>query len=183
MEYFYIDESSYYLSNFNVFIKPDYSLFKFFYDGRIVKETGFLHVYLTFYRVFRTQKKAVRIISKLKRRESCKIAFWELGFLTSPSLYTLDVTLYCRFKCELVQGRDVHQCEPRGRNNFRTEQYRTAMFEHLSSQMGVKLINKLPGDLKRIIESKKFKYRLRHSLLSKAFYSVDDLTMDRWDEN
>uniref|UniRef100_A0A1B6HTM5 Uncharacterized protein n=1 Tax=Homalodisca liturata TaxID=320908 RepID=A0A1B6HTM5_9HEMI len=136
-----------------------------------------------FDRVFRTQKKAVRIISKLKPRESCKIAFRELGFLTLPSLYILDVTLYCQFKCELVQGREVHQYETRGRNNFRTEQHRTAMFEHLPSQMGVKLINKLPGDLKRINEPKQFKSRLRHFLLSKAFYSVDEFTMGRWDEN
>ncbi|KAG8258048.1 hypothetical protein J6590_036787 [Homalodisca vitripennis] len=98
----------------------------------------------------------------------------ELGFLTLLSLYILDVTMYCRFKCELVQGRDVHQFETRGRNNFRTKQHRTSMFEHLPSQMGVKLINTLPGDLKRINELQQFKSRLRHFLLSKAFYSVAD---------
>ncbi|KAG8312642.1 hypothetical protein J6590_018282 [Homalodisca vitripennis] len=66
---------------------------------------------------------------------SCKIASGELGFLSSPIFYNLDVTLHCRFKCELVQGRDVHQYKTRGRNNFRTEQHGTTMFEHLPGEV------------------------------------------------
>ncbi|KAG8297755.1 hypothetical protein J6590_028588 [Homalodisca vitripennis] len=54
----------------------------------------------------------------LQNSESCDIGFRELGFLTLPSLYIPDVTLYCQLKFELFQGRDVHQYETRGRNNF-----------------------------------------------------------------
>ncbi|KAG8335335.1 hypothetical protein J6590_070573 [Homalodisca vitripennis] len=62
-----------------------------------------------FDRAFRAQKKA------------CEITLGELVLLTLPSLYILDVTL------------DVHQYETRGTDNFRTEQHRTTMFEHLPS--------------------------------------------------
>ncbi|KAG8258908.1 hypothetical protein J6590_021703 [Homalodisca vitripennis] len=79
--------------------------------------------------VFRSQKKAVRIISKLKSRNSCRDAFRELGLLTLPCLYILDVAVFCRFKCEFVRGRDVYQYGTRGRDNLRLHPHRTAAFK------------------------------------------------------
>ncbi|KAG8327823.1 hypothetical protein J6590_009624, partial [Homalodisca vitripennis] len=137
-----------------------------------------------FERFFGSQKKAVRLLSKLNPRESCKYAFRELGLLTLPCLYILEVALYCRFKCELVRGRDVHQYGTRGRNNFRVEQHRTAAFEHLPSQVGVGVgvVNRLPEGIKQLNETKKFKTQLKHFLMSKAFYSTDEFMMGHWDE-
>ncbi|KAG8262511.1 hypothetical protein J6590_052155 [Homalodisca vitripennis] len=128
------------------------------------------------------QKKAVRIISKLNPRKSYTDAFREFGLLTLPCLYIVEVALYCRLKCELVRGRDVHQYDTRGRDNFGVEQHRTAAFEHLPSQVGVGLINRLPEDIKQLNETKKFETRLKHFLMSKVFYSIDELMMGRWDE-
>lgn len=114
-------------------------------------------------------------------RESCKNAFRELGLLTLPCLYVLEVALYCRFKCDLVQGRDVHQYGTRGRDNFRINQHRTAAFQNLPSQVGVKIINRLPEDITKLICPNKFKARLKHLLVEKAFYSVDEFMMSRWE--
>lgn len=134
-----------------------------------------------FERVFRSQKRAVRIISKMNFRESCKHTFRELGLLTLPCLYILEVVLYCKFSCDLIQGRDVHQYGTKGRDNFRNHQHRTSAFECLPSEVGVKLINRLPKEIKQINDPKKFKARLRNLLVSKVFYSVDEF-MSRWDE-
>ncbi|KAG8327767.1 hypothetical protein J6590_012815 [Homalodisca vitripennis] len=47
-------------------------------------------------RVFRLQKKSIRIISRLHFVESYRGAFRELGLLTLPSLYILEVTVFSR---------------------------------------------------------------------------------------
>ena len=93
----------------------------------------------------------------------------------------LETVLYCRFKCELVQGRDVHRYETRGRENYRTDRHRTVTFEHLPAQVGVRLLNKLPEEIKTVEIQKKFKARLQSLLACKAFYSIDEFMDSRWD--
>ncbi|KAG8289024.1 hypothetical protein J6590_007780 [Homalodisca vitripennis] len=110
-------------------------------------------------------------------------SFRELGLLTLPCLYILEVALYCRLKCQLVQGRDVHHYETRGRDNFRTEQHRTTAFGHLPSQVVVTIVNRLPEEIKHLDDPKTFKSRLKRLLVLKAFYSVEEFMMGRWDEN
>jgi len=96
-------------------------------------------------RVFRLQNMVVRIIAKLEYRESCRNSFRELSLLTLASLYILEVRIYCRSKIMLVWGSDIHEYKTRGRDNCRINQHRTAKFETLPSQMGIKLINELPN--------------------------------------
>uniref|UniRef100_A0A1B6HBP3 Uncharacterized protein n=1 Tax=Homalodisca liturata TaxID=320908 RepID=A0A1B6HBP3_9HEMI len=157
---------------------------------------GLIHPYLSydlilwgscyknmFQRVFRSQKNAVRILLKLNPRESCKDAFRSLGLLTFPCLFILEVILYCRLKCELERGRDVHQYGTRGRDNFRLDQHRTMAYGRLPSQVDVRLINRLSEGIKNLNDPNQFKARLKHFLVSKAFYSVDEFIMGRWYEN
>ncbi|KAG8256531.1 hypothetical protein J6590_066341 [Homalodisca vitripennis] len=111
----------------------------------------------------------------------CGMKNYTLGIiqLTLPSLDILDVVLYCQFKCVSLRGIDVHQYGTRGRDNFRMAQHRTTVFELLPSQVGVRLINRLPEEIKRVNNHKQFKSRLKHFLVSKAFYSVDEFAMGR----
>ncbi|KAG8320978.1 hypothetical protein J6590_055810 [Homalodisca vitripennis] len=57
--------------------------------------------------------------------------------------------------------------------DFRIVHHRTTAFEHLPSQVGVKLINKLLEGIKHFSDSKQVKSRLEHLLVSTAFYSVE----------
>ncbi|KAG8320369.1 hypothetical protein J6590_070655 [Homalodisca vitripennis] len=98
-------------------------------------------------------------LRKKKKKWKCEIAFEEIGLSILPSLYILDVTLYCRFKWEVVQVSRVHKYKTRGRDNFRTEKRKTIILGHLPSQIGVKIINKILRDLQRINEPKQFKSR------------------------
>ncbi|KAG8272042.1 hypothetical protein J6590_050947 [Homalodisca vitripennis] len=83
--------------------------------------------------------------------------------------------------CALISGRDVHQYETRGRDNLRTHQRRLTS-QHIPQQVGVRLINKLPEDIKNSNNLNQFKTRLRRLLVSKAFYSIDEFMTSRWDD-
>ncbi|KAG8300224.1 hypothetical protein J6590_094729 [Homalodisca vitripennis] len=72
------------------------------------------------------QKKAIRIIGKLNYRESCRESFRELKLLTLPCLYIYDVII--------VRGEDIHRYETRGRDNYRAQQHRLTLTQHLPQQ-------------------------------------------------
>ena len=133
-----------------------------------------------FLRVFRLQKKAVRILSKLNYRESCREAFRELGLLTLPCIYILEVISYCKSRCTLEQGNQFHNYETRGRDFYRLQRHRTSAFANLPKQVGVRLINGLPEVLKHIQNLNQLKARIKHLLVSHAFYSVDEFLICRW---
>lgn len=134
-----------------------------------------------FLRIFRLQKKAVRIISKLKCRESCKQAFVELRLLTLPCLYILETTLQCMTKCHLTRGSDIHTYGTRGKDKYRTGQHRTAIYERLPSQAGASFINSLPDSMKNVPGPKALKARLKSFLIQKAFYSVEEFLQYNWE--
>ncbi|KAG8250740.1 hypothetical protein J6590_108611 [Homalodisca vitripennis] len=127
-----------------------------------------------FQRCFVLQKKAIRIISKIGMRESCREHFKSLDLLTLPSLYMYETVLYCRYKCEVTRGRDIHDYNTRGRDALRPAQHRLRAFEALPSEVGAKLINKLPLDLQAENGQPLFKRKLRNLLVQGAFYSVGE---------
>lgn len=57
---------------------------------------------------FILQKWTVRVISCLKSRESCRETFRELGVLTLPCIFILEIAAFCKFKTITSSGRDVH---------------------------------------------------------------------------
>ena len=128
----------------------------------------------SFQRIFRLQKKAIRVILNLKQRESCRDGFQDLNILPFPCVYIFETILFCRYKCDLIRGRDVHEHNTRGRDNPRIAQHRLTMYENLPSQAGVRLMQYLPGNVTSGSSASSFKSRLRLHLLSNAFYSVEE---------
>ena len=135
----------------------------------------------TYLRVFKLKKKAIRIIANMGFRESCRPAFKKLQLLTLPSLYILETVLFCMSKCALTRGRDIHEYETRGRDDYRTGRHRTVVYEHLPSQAGVRYINRLPDSIKNEQTPKALKTRLKRFLASKAFYNVDESLNQSWE--
>lgn len=127
-----------------------------------------------FQRLFVLQKKAIRIIKKLKPRESCKTAFNQLKILTLPSLFILKTILYFRFKCKLQDERHFHDYNTRFSHIPRSQQHRLKLFEHLPIQGGRRLFKVLPNYIKIENSQRIFKKKLTDFLVSEAFYSVDE---------
>ncbi|KAG8308986.1 hypothetical protein J6590_096795 [Homalodisca vitripennis] len=100
-------------------------------------------------------------MAKIGTRESCRDYFRELYLLTFPSLYMYETVFYCRYKCEVTRGRGVHEYNTRVRDAFRSAQHRLQAYEALPSEVGAKLFNKLPLDLRVANRKPLFKRKLR----------------------
>ncbi|KAG8290025.1 hypothetical protein J6590_092011 [Homalodisca vitripennis] len=74
---------------------------------------------------------------------------------------------------------NVHQYWTIGKDNFRVQQ-RTAIIKRVPSEIGVKLINILPEDLKQVNDPKQLKARIRHLFMLRVFYSVNEFVINRW---
>lgn len=65
---------------------------------------------------------------------------------------------------------------------YRTQQHQTTAFEHLTSEVGVRISNYWqPEDFKSEKNTKCFKAWLQCILMSKALYSVDEFIASHWE--
>jgi len=125
-------------------------------------------------RVLIHQKKAVRILTDINQRESCRPKFRELKILTVTSLYILAVTTYaCRL--QLQRGIDRHNHNTRQAMNFTLPAHHLSLSEEKPSYMGVKFLNLLPETIKGPNVSST-RQRLSTWLAERPFYSVEEFT-------
>jgi hypothetical protein len=128
-----------------------------------------------FLRVFRLQKRAVRIIAGVHRRLPCKIYFQSLQILTLPSLYIYEMLIYYSFKHDSIRiGTDVHGYNTRAREQHRQIPHRLKISSTLPQNMGPKLFNRLPRYIQVERNSDKYRILLKSYLIQRACYSVDE---------
>jgi hypothetical protein len=126
-------------------------------------------------RIFRLQKKVLRIIGKTSRCASCTNFFKDLKILPLPCLYISEVV--CGLKSNMVKmkyNKEVHDHCTRQKLNLHTQFCRTTLFKNSSANVGIKLYSKLPNTIKRPDKIQELEKRLRYFLLQHVFYSVDE---------
>lgn len=123
-------------------------------------------------RVFMLQKRAIRVLAGLRRRDSCRNSFKELQLLTFPSLYIYEVIMHARFSsCGAQDGTAVHDHNTRARVDLRQNRHRTALAAGLPVNSGAKFFSKLPLTLKNTESKTMFKRNLKNFLVAGEFYS------------
>ena len=126
-------------------------------------------------RIFRLQKKAIRIIGGTGGRTSCRNLFKTLKILPLPCLYISGVVCCIKLNMEKMKSNgEIHNHCTRQKLNLHIQRCRTTLLKNSTTNMGIKLYNKLPNTLKRIDKIQEFKKRLKYFLLSNVFYSVDE---------
>lgn len=70
--------------------------------------------------------------------------------------------------------------ETRGRDTYRTGRHITMVYEHLSSQLGVQIVNSLTDAIKDSPTPKAFRSSLEKLLINHAFYSVEEFLGFNW---
>jgi thermostable 8-oxoguanine DNA glycosylase len=74
----------------------------------------------------------------------------------------------------MIGNEDVHAHSTRQKSDAHVQYCRTTLFKNSSANMGIKLYNKLPNEIKKLEKLQDLKKKLRHFLLQQTFYSVDE---------
>lgn len=125
-------------------------------------------------KIFRLQKKIIRAIAGKDKLSHCKPLFKELKILTFPSLYMYHTILFLKQNLNLELNSNIHKHNTRNKFNVHMISHRTHMFAKSPYYSGIKLINKLPKNIKEISDRKRFKSELKLYLTKNAYYSVEE---------
>lgn len=124
--------------------------------------------------VFLKQKKAVRILSSRKSRDSCRGVFPEIKILTVPSEFILSCLCYVHESRHTFKtGATTHQHNTRGQEKLTIPFHRISRSQQSTNYLGVKLYNKLP-DKYKVADVAGFRKKAKQLLMRGAYYSVQE---------
>lgn len=129
-------------------------------------------------RVFKTQKKIIRLIYNLKFRESCRNTFRSQKILTLPSVYMYNCILYTKKNIHrFPRNSNFHSYSTRNAEELISVEHRTSKYEASLSYSGVRLYNRLPVEVKKE-GLLMFQKKLRDLMINGAYYSVEEYMQD-----
>jgi hypothetical protein len=96
-------------------------------------------------RIFRLQKKVIRIISNVSGNTSCRNLFKYLKILPLPCLYIREVVYMKKFNWKQAkQNKDVHNHNTRHKSDFHTQYCRTTLYKSNYEYAGINCLTNYP---------------------------------------
>lgn len=127
------------------------------------------------YCIFKIQKRIIRTMTHSSFRATCKSLFQNLGILTIPCLYIYKCLIFIHNNFNsLQQEQHQHHHYTRHRSNFQYPCHRLQLLKTSPQYMGKKFYNLLPLPLKSLINTNRFKTKLKDFLVKKAYYSIEE---------
>ena len=128
----------------------------------------------TLQRIFRLQRRAIRIVAGLQYRDDCRNAFTQLRVLTLPSLYVFQSLKYVHGNIQRYhRNADVHGYSTRGVQDIRGARFRLERSRNAFNYHGITYYNKLNEEVKQLTNTKFLEY-LKKELIIKALYSLQE---------
>jgi hypothetical protein len=124
--------------------------------------------------ILKLQKRAIRIMLKLKYDESAKNHFKVLNILTVYGQYILDSILISKQNEAVQTVQYSHNYNTRNKNLYDKTHYRLKFYEKKPSHAGERFLEKIPNEIKNEINPLKFKKQLKEYLTSAALYSLEE---------
>jgi hypothetical protein len=127
-------------------------------------------------KVFRMQKRIIRVIMNARTRDSCRDLFKNLNILPMYSQYTYSIILFVVKNKDLYKSNhEIHSFSTRHSTNLYFPTLRLTVFQKGPDYSGIRAYNHLPSHIKNLSnEMKLFKPSLKRFLLSNLFYSLDE---------
>jgi hypothetical protein len=126
-------------------------------------------------KLFRIQKKVIRIIMGLKIRDSCRESFKEIKILPLCSQYIFSLMLYVVNNRHLfTKNSEIHNIDTR-QNNLNPPITSLTRVQKGTYYSGIKIYNHLPTSINELSnEQKPFRSALKRFLYINSFYSVEE---------
>lgn len=125
-------------------------------------------------RIFKLQRKAIRVITGSGYREDVKDKFVDLKILTLPSLYIYNCLLYVKQNInQFTPQNEIHTYPTRANNLIRIGYLRLAASRNGINYYGPMFFNYLPLHVARL-PLKNFKLVVKQFLINAPFYSISD---------
>jgi hypothetical protein len=126
--------------------------------------------------IFRLQKRAVRIITGSRPRDSCRKLFKHFRILPLQSQYILSLLLFVVDNKNLFHvNSEIHSINTRQNSNLHQPQANLTLYQKVVYYSGVKAFNNLPSNLKNLsCDVKRFKLKLGKYLHLKSFYTLKE---------
>jgi len=127
-------------------------------------------------KIFRLQKKIIRIMTGCRSMDSCRKLFINLEILPLPSQYILSLLLFMiRNKNQFLINSEIHHIDTRQHANFHQPSVNVTKYQKGVYCLGVKVFNMLLSYIKTEFDNpKKFKVILQKFLYKNSFYSSDE---------
>jgi hypothetical protein len=127
-------------------------------------------------RIFRIQKRIIKVISGLRPRDSCREAFKNWGILPLQSQYIFFLLIFIVNNMGFYNlTSQTHDFKTRHNFDLYRPQTNLSLCQRGTYYFGIKLFNHLPLDIKELsYNAKQFRMALRAFLYSKSFYTLDE---------
>lgn len=126
-------------------------------------------------RIFKAQKRAIRIVSGVQWDHPARELFKSLKILTLPCQFILQAATYVRNNLEQFSTwADSHDHLTRRRHRLQLPALRLSKSQRQVHFVGVKVYNALPERIIGAPSPTAFRSQLKSLLLDKAYYNVDE---------
>lgn len=131
-------------------------------------------------RLFRFQRRAVRVVAGARWRDDCQQYFRDLGLLTLPSLFVLRCLVYVRENIGMyVKRAEIHNYNTRFASDLVVPFHRLSATRSATQYYGPLIFNLLPVNVAEL-PVRRFSVILKKFLISKAYYSVQECIQDKF---
>ena len=124
-------------------------------------------------RVFRHQKKALRIICGMKHSESCRGAFPAEDILTLSCMYIYSISVFV-FENSHLFPLPSHSYPTRNNDLLKLPKFKHSLTCKSFMFLAPKIFNSLPNNIKCAGSSRQFKLKIRSFLSEGAYYTLDE---------
>ena len=132
-------------------------------------------------RAFKLQKRCIRSIFELNRRDSCKSYFRKSCILTLPSIYIMECVMLIKTHPSFFHYmKSEHQYDTRHKEMLKAPMTRFTRLQKNVVNQCTKIFNHLPEDMK-VLPTALLKKKMKQCLCEHAFYSVEEYFQNSFD--